>query len=107
MCLTSNQQTVPELRRPEPPPLRRDAAAPPVHHVLHRQPARLAHDGDPTRSQRAVDAFGLTDREVRDILVYGFKRSFFPGTYLEKRAYVRQMIDYADMVLEGEARKDA
>ena len=38
-------------------------------------------------------------REVRDILIYGFKRSFFPGTYLEKRAYVRQVIDYADRVL--------
>ena len=49
--------------------------------------------------QRAVEAFGLTDREVREILVYGFKRSFFPGTYLEKREYVRQVINFADRVL--------
>ena len=48
---------------------------------------------------RAVEAFGLSDREIRDCLIYGFKRSFFPGTYLEKRAYVRQAIDYADRVL--------
>ena len=26
--------------------------------------------------------------------MYGFKRSFFPGDYLSKRDYVRQIIDY-------------
>ena len=31
---------------------------------------------------------------IRDILIYGFKRSFYPGTYLEKRAYVREVIDF-------------
>ncbi|HET9317082.1 MAG TPA: hypothetical protein VFQ51_15930, partial [Vicinamibacteria bacterium] len=54
-----------------------------------------------TEIGRAVEAFGLTEREVRDSLIYGFKRSFFPGTYLEKRTYVRQVIDYADRVLSG------
>ena len=43
----------------------------------------------------------LTEREVRDGLIYGFKRSFFPGTYLEKRTYVRQVIDFADRVLSA------
>ena len=48
VCLTSNQQTVPELsRRPAPPPVRRDAPAAALDHVLHRQPARLAHDRQP------------------------------------------------------------
>ena len=50
---------------------------------------------------RAIEAFGLTAQEVRDILIYGFKRSFFPGSYLEKRNYVRQVIDYANRVLAG------
>jgi adenosine deaminase len=49
---------------------------------------------------RAIEAFALSPREIRDMLIYGFKRSFFPGTYLEKRAYVREVIDYADRVLE-------
>ncbi len=34
----------------------------------------------------------LTD--LKSIIIYGFKRSFMPTTYLEKRAYVRQIIDY-------------
>ena len=49
--------------------------------------------------ERAIEAFDLTDREVRDILVYGFKRSFFPGTYLEKRSYVRKVIDRTDQLM--------
>jgi hypothetical protein len=31
--------------------------------------------------------------------MYGFKRSFFPGTYQEKRAYVRQVIDYTNRLI--------
>ena len=52
---------------------------------------------------RAIEAFQLSPREVRDILIYGFKRSFFPSTYLEKRAYVRKVIDYTDRLLAGAA----
>ena len=51
------------------------------------------------KKYRAIEAFALSPREIRDMLIYGFKRSFFPGTYLEKRAYVREVIDYADRVL--------
>jgi adenosine deaminase len=105
VCLTSNQQTVPEL------------AGDLKHHPFAEMRRRrlsttictdnrlVSHTTVTNELQRAVDAFGLSPREVRDILVYGFKRSFFPGTYLEKRAYVRQVLDYADRVLAeaGEA----
>jgi adenosine deaminase len=99
VCLTSNQQTVPELGG--------DLGRHPFAEMRKRRLSttfctdnRLVSNTTVSNEiQRAADAFALTDRELRDILIYGFKRSFFPGTYLEKRAFVRQIIDYADVVL--------
>lgn len=42
----------------------------------------------------AVDHFGLTNRDLKSLIIYGFKRSFFPKAYSEKRKYVRGVIDY-------------
>jgi len=98
VCLTSNQQTVPELAAD----LRR-------HPFAEMRKRRLSttfctdnrlvsHTTVTGEIARAVEAFALAPREVRDILIYGFKRSFFPGTYLEKRKYVRQVINYSDRI---------
>jgi adenosine deaminase len=48
--------------------------------------------------QRAVEHLGLGVRDLRNSIIYGFKRSFFPDSYTRKRAYVRQIIDYYDQV---------
>ncbi|HEY3383355.1 MAG TPA: adenosine deaminase family protein [Vicinamibacterales bacterium] len=101
VCLTSNQQTVPEFAS--------DLRCHPFAEMRQRRLSttictdnRLVSNTTVSNEiERAADAFALTDREVRDILIYGFKRSFFPGTYLEKRTYVRQMIDFADRILAG------
>ncbi len=42
---------------------------------------------------KAVETFDINLKELKDIIAYGFKRSFYPGTYLEKRNYVRQVLD--------------
>jgi adenosine deaminase len=99
VCLTSNQQTVPDLAD--------DLRKHPFVEMRRRRLSttfctdnRLVSNTTVTNEiTRAVEAFGLSDREVRDCLIYGFKRSFFPGSYLEKRAYVRQVINFADRVL--------
>jgi adenosine deaminase len=101
VCLTSNQQTVPELAD--------DLRRHPFAEMRRRRLSttlctdnRLVSNTTMTKEiARAVEAFSLTPREVRDILIYGFKRSFYPGTYLEKREYVRQVINYADRLLAG------
>jgi adenosine deaminase len=99
VCLTSNQQTVPELAD--------DLRKHPFGEMRRRRLSTtfctdnrlVSHTSVTNEIVRAVQAFALTPREVRDILIYGFKRSFFPGTYLEKRAYVRQVIDYTNRLL--------
>jgi adenosine deaminase len=99
VCLTSNQQTVPELaddlhRHPFGEMRRRRLST-----TLCTDNRLVSHTTVSHEIERAIEAFSLTEREVRDILMYGFKRSFFPGTYLEKRTYVRQMIDYTNRLL--------
>jgi adenosine deaminase len=98
VCLTSNQQTVPELAGD----LRRhpfgDMRKRRLSTTFCTDNRLVSHTTVSGEIARAVEAFVLTPREVRDILIYGFKRSFFPGTYLEKRQYVRQVIDYSAQV---------
>jgi adenosine deaminase len=102
VCLTSNQQTVPELGA--------DLGRHPFAEMRKRRLSttfctdnRLVSNTTVSNElHRAVEAFSLTDRELLDILVYGFKRSFFPGTYLEKRSYVREVINFAEAVCRGE-----
>jgi adenosine deaminase len=99
VCLTSNQQTVPELAD--------DLHRHPFAEMRKRRLSTtfctdnrlVSHTSVSHEVTRAIEAFHLSPREVRDILIYGFKRSFFPGTYLEKRAYVRRAIDFTDRLL--------
>jgi adenosine deaminase len=96
VCLTSNQQTVPELAddlRAHPFKLMRERRLSTTFCTDNRLVSSTTVSNE---ILRAIDAFGLTPREVRDLLIYGFKRSFFPGDYLAKRAYVRDVIDFAD-----------
>ena len=41
----------------------------------------------------AVRELKMTPGELRNVVIAGFKGSFFPGTYRAKRDYVRRVID--------------
>lgn len=97
VCLTSNLQTMPDLRSVGQHNFRKMLDG--------RLSVTLCTDNrlvsDTTVSKEvslALKHFDLSPRQLRDILIYGFKRSFFPGTYQEKRAYVRQVIDFYDAI---------
>lgn len=104
VCLTSNQQTTPELSR--------DLAKHPFGEMVRRRFSvalctdnRLVSRTTVSREwRRAIETFGLDRKRVKDIVAYGFKRSFFPGPYLEKRAYVRRVLDCLDRVLFPDER---
>lgn len=97
VCITSNMQTMPELRRVEDHPFGRMFAE--RLSVTLCTDNRLVSRTTVSRELRlACDAFRPSPAELRNIILHGFKRSFFPGSYREKRAYVRQVIDYYDVV---------
>ncbi len=99
VCLTSNQQTVPELAA--------DLSKHPFAEMRKRKLSttfctdnRLVSNTTVSREiGRAVRPSISASAKSATRIIYGFKRSFFPGSYLEKRQYVRQVIDYADRIL--------
>lgn len=97
VCITSNMQTMPELRRVEQHPFGRMVSE--RLSVSLCTDNRLVSRTTVTREiTQAAEAFHMSPTEVRRVILHGFKRSFFPGSYTEKRQYVRQVIDYYDRV---------
>lgn len=92
VCLTSNLQTLPHMKSIAKHPLRKM-----LDHNLSVSICtdnRLMSNTTVTREiMLAVEHLKLTPRELRNVVVAGFKGSFFPGDYTAKRAYVRQAID--------------
>ncbi|MGC4114105.1 MAG: adenosine deaminase family protein [Myxococcales bacterium] len=97
VCLTSNLQTIPQLK---------DLSQ---HSFNKLREARLSTtictDNRTVSSTTvtneldlAVRYCGVDARVLKSIIIYGFKRSFFPGSYLVKRRYVRQIIDYYEKI---------
>lgn len=97
VCLTSNLQTNPSMTDLSEHTFRRLRE--------HRLSTTICTDNRTvsnttvTKELRlAVDKLGITRQDLKSIIIYGFKRSFFPGDYLSKRSYVRGVIDYYDAI---------
>ena len=48
----------------------------------------------------ALEHFPITPTKLKHTIVYGFKRSFFPDTYSNKRRYVRRCINYYEKLTD-------
>ncbi|MCA8948203.1 MAG: adenosine deaminase family protein [Planctomycetes bacterium] len=93
VCLTSNQQTIPELRtdlRKHPFRRMRQARCSIALCTDNRLVSRTTMTDE---VNKAVTTFGLDARALKDLLMYGFKRSFFPGSYADKRNWVRSLLN--------------
>lgn len=92
VCLTSNLQTLPHMKSIAQHPLRKM-----LDHSLSVTICtdnRLMSNTTVTREiMLAVENLKMTPRELRNVVLAGFKGSFFHGDYTAKRAYVRQVID--------------
>jgi len=96
VCLTSNQQTIPELRGDlgkHPFKKMRKARCSVTLCTDNRLVSRTTMTDE---VEKAVHAFGLEPRALKDVLIYGFKRSFFPGGYPEKRDWVRSVLNHME-----------
>lgn len=95
VCLTSNLQTNPHM----------NSLAEHSFQELrkHRLSTTICTDNRTVSNTTVTRELMLASKhleldlnDLKSIIIYGFKRSFMPTTYLEKRAYVRQIIDFYD-----------
>ena len=96
VCLTSNQQTIPELRDDlgrHPFRKMREARCSVTLCTDNRLVSRTTMTDE---FDKAVQAFDLDARALKDVLIYGFKRSFFPGPYPHKREWVRSVLNHME-----------
>ena len=92
VCLTSNTQTIPAIKTIADHPLRQMLKQ--NLSVSICTDNRLVSDTTVSKELlRACEGISMTPHHFRNMVVAGFKGSFFPGSYNEKRAYVRRAID--------------
>ena len=91
-CVTSNLQTTPSLKTVADHPVKKmiDAGL----SVTICTDNRLISSTTSTRElELVVRHIKPSPRALRNLIVAGFKSSFFPGSYNDKRAFVRSVID--------------
>ena len=95
VCLTSNLQTLPEIK---------SVAKHPVREMIKRGLSvsiatdnRLVSNTTVSKElELLVKYIPLTCKEFKNIVIAGFKGAFFPGTYMDRRIFVRQVINRYD-----------
>lgn len=93
ICLTSNMQTNPKLRDLKDHPFGKMLKAR-LSTTFCTDNRTVSHTTVTDEIEKAMKHLDVDVMSLKRSLIYGFKRSFFPGSYLEKRSYVRRIIDY-------------
>lgn len=97
VCLTSNLQTNPEIKSLEQHRFK-DMLANRMSVTICTD-NRLVSDTTVTREfELAVSSFNIQPKHLKDIVAYGFKKSFFPGQYIDKRNWAKKAVMYFDQV---------
>jgi len=97
VCLTSNLQTNPEIKSIK------------DHYfkemLKNRMSVTICTDNrlvsNTTVSREfklALDNFEIQPKHLKDIVAYGFKKSFYPGQYIEKRNWAKKVVQHFDEV---------
>lgn len=97
VCLTSNLQTNPSIK---------DIKNHNFKHMLENRMSlslctdnRLVSNTTVTKEyQLALDNFSIAPKHLKDIVAYGFKKSFYFGNYIEKRNWAKSMMKHFDEI---------
>lgn len=100
VCITSNLQTNPDIGEVK-NHVFGDMLDRRLSATLCTDNRLMSHTSVSREYRLAIDAFGMSPAQLRNTVIYGFKRSFFPGHYTEKRAFVRKVIDHYDAVFKA------
>ncbi len=102
VCLTSNMQTIPEIEKVSNHPIGKM-----IEHNLAvsicTDNRLVSHTSVSRELELLVSNFNVGKRELKNIVLAGFKGAFYPGSYNEKRNYVRQVINRYKMVEQEES----
>lgn len=98
VCLTSNLGTMPGLELKDHAISRMLAEG--VSVSLNTDNRLMSNTTMVDEIRKAVDTFGLTPSKLKVILMNGFKRSFFAGSYSERRKYVHSVARYYDHLVK-------
>ncbi len=97
VCLTSNLQTSPHIRS-----IRDHSLGKMLEKRLSvsfcTDNRLVSHTTVCGEYRLALDNFLIPPGRLKDIIVYGFKRSFYYRPYTEKRAYVRRVINFYEKI---------
>ena len=99
VCLTSNMQTSPEIGE-----IRNHALRKMLEHNLSLclcTDNRLVSNTTVCHEyELALNNFEINAKSLKNIVLNGFKRSFYYQTYAEKRAYVTEIINYYNTIAD-------
>ncbi|MEA1985988.1 MAG: adenosine deaminase family protein [Candidatus Marinimicrobia bacterium] len=98
ICPTSNLQTNPDLKGS----LKNHPMKKMIENKLSitiNTDNRLISNTTVTKElQLVIKELKITPAQLKNIIIYGFKRSFYYGSYVEKRKYVRGIINYYNKI---------
>lgn len=98
VCITSNLQTNPNIISPKNHAfgkmLERNLSA-----TICTDNRLVSHTTVTNELRIALETFDLSPKQLRNTIVYGFKRCFFSGLYNKRRDYVRQILNYYDNII--------
>ncbi|TVR90426.1 MAG: adenosine deaminase family protein [Spirochaetaceae bacterium] len=97
VCLTSNLQTSPHLDQLSDHSIRKMIDNR-LSVTLCTDNRLVSHTTVTNEFRLLTENFEVSPKQLKNMVIYGFKRSFFEGDYNEKRDYVRTVINYYDKV---------